>query len=93
MYMYMKAKVALETAYNWMFPLESEAYVERLDANMYKVTISFPDRDVIIQFKRPRGPLEDPPENVREELFPYLQNDRRTPIKIINVLNGRFKKK
>ena len=32
--MYMKAKVALETAYNWMFPLESEAYVERLDANM-----------------------------------------------------------
>jgi len=80
--MFMQAKVALETAYNWIFPPEVYAQVERVDINRYKVTINFPERDVIIQFKRPRGPLEEPSENVREELLPYLQNDRRTPIKI-----------
>ncbi len=81
--MFMQAKVALNTAYNYIFPPgEADAYVERLDSNRYKVTINFPDRNVCIQFKRPRGPVEEPSEHMRKELFPYLQNDRRTPIKI-----------
>jgi hypothetical protein len=84
--MNIQVKVALEFVYNWMFPAEEpESTVEYVDVNRYKVTIKFPDRDVIIQFKRPRGPPEDPPEGMRKELFPYLQNDRRTPIKIYSI--------
>tara|TARA_B110000977_G_C10788703_1_gene381558 strand:+ start:106 stop:375 length:270 start_codon:yes stop_codon:yes gene_type:complete len=79
-----RVKYAIYSAYKWLFPIEDEvvAKVERVDINRYKIVIHFPERDVAIQFKRPRGPLEDPLDNVRKEILPYLQNDRKTPIKI-----------
>jgi len=54
----------------------------RLDSNKYQVNVLFPDRAVMIQFRRPRGPV-DLHSNVRPEMYPYLQNDRKTPVTII----------
>lgn len=75
--------------YRWLFPNNDDevvAKVKRVDINRYKIVIQFPERDVAIQFKRPRGPLEDPPDDVRKEILPYLQNDRKTSIKIYKIV-------
>ena len=83
MYIWSAIKCMVTQLYLWMFPLHTiESYVERVDINRYKVVIKFPERDVAIQFKRPRGPLQEIPDHVKPEMIPYLQNDRKTPIVI-----------
>ena len=57
--------------------------LKRLQANKYKITVTFPDRTVMIQFKRPRGPI-NLESTTKPEMYPYLQNERKTPIKIIS---------
>ena len=61
------------------------ADVHRMEMNRYKVVVHFPDRDVAIQFKRPRGPVIMNSETTPEALLPYLQNDRQTPILVYKV--------
>ena len=56
--------------------------LKRLDSNKYQLTVVFPDRTVMIQFKRPRGPVNLDSET-RPEMYPYLKNDRKTPVTII----------
>ena len=69
----------------WAIPLPKiYATVQQVDSNRYKILVHFKDRDVAIQFKRPRGP-RGINGNVRPELVPYLQNDMVTPIKIYSV--------
>jgi hypothetical protein len=62
--------------------LSATCSLKRLDSNKYQVTVVFPDRTVMIQFKRPRGPVNLDSET-RPDMYPYLKNDRKTPVTII----------
>ena len=68
--------------YTWFFRPVPKITLEKVDFSRYKIEIQFPDRKVFIQFRRPRGPIAPRPINKRPELFPYLQNDWKTPIEI-----------
>lgn len=70
------------SVFNARFLNVTRCSLKQLDSNKYKVTVTFPDRTVMIQFKRPRGPTNFT-STTKPEIHPYLQNDRKTPIKII----------
>jgi len=68
--------------YTWFFTPVPKITLEKVDFSRYKIEIQFPDRKVSIQFRRPRGPIAARPIDKKPELFPYLQNDWKTPIEI-----------
>ena len=82
---YTVCSVSFQYFLAWVIPPSKfYATVQKLDFNRYKVVVHFNDRDVAIQFRRPRGP-QSTRVDVRPELFPYLQNDRTTPIHLYKV--------